>query len=250
MAKQAWYRDWFNSPYYHLLYQHRDESEAEQFIATLMGHLHLPNGSFVLDVACGKGRHSVALAEMGYEVTGIDLSAASIAEARLQEHSHLHFYQHDMRSSFRINYYDLVLNCFTSFGYFKTRREHDNAIRTMALSLKPQGQLVIDFLNVPFAAKRLEKSQVVERNEVQFHVTKWQDEHHFYKQIQITEKGKHQLRHLHTERVAKFSLGDFNEMLGDQGLQINAVFGDYQLSPYQLQTSPRMVILAGKRQVG
>ena len=82
MADKAWFKDWFNSPYYHLLYQHRDENEAEQFIKTLIGYLQPAKGATMLDIACGKGRHSMALAEMGFDVTGNDLSEASISEAK------------------------------------------------------------------------------------------------------------------------------------------------------------------------
>jgi len=94
---KTWFKDWFNSHYYHLLYQHRDDQEALDFIEKLVAHLQPAPGSKMLDVACGKGRHSKALAEMGFDVTGIDLSDESISEAKLNESDSLHFYQHDMR---------------------------------------------------------------------------------------------------------------------------------------------------------
>ncbi len=72
MPDKSWYKDWFNSDYYHLLYQHRDEDEATRFITKLIEYLKPAAGSTMLDVACGKGRHSKALAEMGYDVTGMD----------------------------------------------------------------------------------------------------------------------------------------------------------------------------------
>ena len=121
MPDKAWYKDWFNSHYYHLLYQHRDEEEALLFINRLIQYLQPPKGSTMVDVACGKGRHSKALADMGFDVTGIDLSAASIEEAKQDEDEHLHFYQHDMRLPFWINYYHYAFNFFTSFGYFSSR---------------------------------------------------------------------------------------------------------------------------------
>lgn len=247
MPDKAWYKDWFNSPYYHLLYQHRDEEEASRFIETLIRYLQPEKGSLMLDVACGKGRHSIALAEMGFDVTGIDLSGASISEARLQETAHLHFYQHDMRQLFWINFFQYAFNFFTSFGYFRTRREHDNTIRTIAQSLRKGGLFVIDYLNVHHAEQQEERSFTTTINEVTFHITKWQDEEHFFKQIQITDKDHQAPRHLYTERVAKFSLGDFNDMLAYQGMQIEEVFGDYQLGHYDLKTSPRLIILARKR---
>lgn len=247
MPDKSWYKDWFNSHYYHLLYQHRDEEEAMTFINTLISYLKPAAGAAMLDVACGKGRHSKALADMGFDVTGIDLSEASITEAKADENEHLHFYQHDMRLPFWVNYYDYAFNFFTSFGYFRTRREHDNAIRTVAQSLKHEGLFVIDYLNVHYAEDRLEKSFVTTIEDVAFHITKWHDEEHFFKQIQITDAANKTPKHLYTERVAKFSLGDFTEMLAYQNMQVQEVFGDYHLGRYDLRKSPRMIIVAKKK---
>ncbi len=135
MAVKEWYKDWFNSPFYHKLYFDRDEKEAEKFILRLLNHFKPSKNCRMLDVACGKGRHSKFLAEQGYDVTGIDLSFDSIADAKQFENENLHFYQHDMRLPAWINYFDYVFNFFTSFGYFNTRREHDDAMSTMARSL-------------------------------------------------------------------------------------------------------------------
>lgn len=246
MPDKAWYKDWFNSNYYHLLYQHRDEEEALQFIQTLIQYLHPPAGATMVDVACGKGRHSKVLADMGFDVTGIDLSAASIEEARKEESDNLHFFQHDMRLPFWMNYFQYAFNFFTSFGYFRTRREHDNAIRTIAQSLKKEGVFVIDYLNVHYTEERLEKTFTTTIEGITFHITKWQDEDHFFKQIQITDAANSAPKHLYTERVAKFSLGDFTDMLSYQGMQVQEVFGDYHLGHYDVKRSPRMIIVARK----
>ena len=246
MAAASWFKDWFSSPYYHQLYKHRDDTEAFNFINTLIKHLAPANNSTMLDVACGKGRHSIALAEMGFDVSGIDLSLPSIEEAKESEHEYLHFYQHDMRLPFWINYFDYAFNFFTSFGYFKTTREHNNAIRTIAQSLKKDGIFVIDYLNVYYAESTMQKSTTTVVDESTFHITKWHDNHHFFKQIQVTDCNNKTLKHLYTEKVAKFSLSDFNEMLSYQHLQIQEVFGDYQLGSYDIKKSPRMIILAKK----
>ena len=126
MSEQAWYKDWFNSPFYHKLYFERDEKEAAAFISTLIDHLKPGPGSYMLDIACGRGRHSRFLAEKGFNVTGIDISFDSIAFAKKFEKANLEFYQHDMRLPFRVNYFHYAFNFFTSFGYFKTRREGKN----------------------------------------------------------------------------------------------------------------------------
>src|SRR5215207_10157301 len=131
-GENQWFRQWFDSPYYHQLYFNRDEQEATAFLNQLIDHLQPRPGSFMLDVASGRGRHSKILAAKGFDVTGIDLSISSINEAKKYESDNLHFFQHDMRLPFRINYFDIVFNLFTSFGYFGTERENDNVIRTMA----------------------------------------------------------------------------------------------------------------------
>jgi SAM-dependent methyltransferase len=246
MPNKAWFKDWFSSPYYHQLYQHRDDTEANAFINLLIAYLQPATQSTMLDVACGKGRHSKALMEKGFRVTGIDLSFSSIAEAKNYENESLQFYQHDMRLPFWINYFQYAFNFFTSFGYFRTRREHDNAIRTIANSLQKNGLLVIDYLNVHYAEDHLIANQQIAKEDTVFHISKWHDEGHFYKQIQITDATHAQPHHLYTERVAKFSLGDFTEMLAYQGLQIQEVWGDYQLGHYHTRQSPRMIMLAKK----
>lgn len=247
MISPNWFEDWFNSPYYHQLYKHRDEQEAERFLQQLMAYLHPVPGARMIDWACGKGRHCKVLNDMGFDVTGVDLSEASIQEALLEENEFLHFYRHDMRMPFRINYYDYALNMFTSFGYFLTRREHDSAIHSMAIGLRKGGTLVMDYINVKKAGLELPQSyQQKESEDLVFQIAKWQDEEHIFKQIQVADAPAGKLRHLFTERVAKFTLHDFSEMMGYQGLQIREIFGDYHLAPFDAAVSPRLIIIADK----
>src|SRR6185312_10731005 len=180
MSEQTpWFKDWFNSPYYYQLYFKRDKKEAANFIDKLVDYLKPKSGSRMLDIACGKGRHSVQLASKGFDVTGIDLSEDSIKKAKKKESDHLHFFMHDMRLPFWINYFDYAFNFFTSFGYFNTRREHDNAIRTVSQSLRNNGIFVIDYLNVHFAEDHLVHQSEIEINGVNYYITKWFDETHF-----------------------------------------------------------------------
>jgi SAM-dependent methyltransferase len=245
MPEKAWFKDWFSSPYYHLLYQHRDDTEALAFIKALINQLNPAPGSKMLDVACGKGRHSKALADMGFDVTGIDLSLASIEEAKQYEDENLHFFQHDMRLPFWINFFDYAFNFFTSFGYFRTLREHENAIRTIAQSMHSQGVFVMDYLNVHYAEDHLQKSdEKIADGGVRFKISKWHDEEHFFKQIQVQDNGV--TRHLFTEKVAKFTLGDFTDMFAYQGLQIQEVFGDYHFAHFDIRKSPRLIMIARK----
>ena len=248
MAERSWYRSWFNSSYYHKLYFDRDENEASAFIYTLLQHLAPSPGSLMLDVACGKGRHSRTLSSLGHFVTGIDISPDSIAFAKQDANEKTEFFVHDMRLPFYINYFNYAFNFFTSFGYFKTRREHDDAIRTIAKSLKPGGILVIDYLNTHFAEERLVHDEIKKINGTTYTIHRWDDETHFYKKILVTDKDLTKPL-VHTEQVAKFSLGDFNDMLSYQGMQVKEVFGDYELNDYDIRNTPRLILVAEKSRI-
>lgn len=245
MVENSWYKNWFNSPYYHKLYFERDEREAENFIRQLITYLNPPAASRMLDVACGKGRHSKTLAAMEFFVTGIDISPDSITYAKQFEKDNLDFFVHDMRLPFRSNYFDYAFNFFTSFGYFKTRREHDDAIRTIAGSLNAGGKLVIDYLNVHYVEERLvhNENKIIDKTAYDIH--RWHDESHFYKKITVTDPALSYPME-YTERVAKFSFGDFTDMLSFQGLQVEEVFGDYHFNSYDIRKTPRLILIARK----
>ena len=244
----TWFKEWFNTTYYHQLYFKRDDKEAADFIDKLITHLKPAPGSLMLDVACGKGRHSIQLSGKGFDVTGIDLSEDSIQEALKNENEQLHFFQHDMRLPFWINYFDYAFNFFTSFGYFKTQREHDNAIRTIAQSIKPNGILVMDYLNVHYAEDNMSHQSEKEIDGVHYLITKWYDETHFYKKIMIEDATMIEPL-IFTEKVAKFTLGDFTDMFAYQGLQIKEVFGDYKFNNYSVKSSPRLIMVAEKTRI-
>lgn len=244
--QKTWYRNWFNSPYYHQLYFQRDEQEAAAFIDRLLVKLNPPSNAAMLDVACGRGRHSIHLASKGYLVTGIDISDESIAEAKKHETEELEFFVHDMRLPFRMNYYDLAFNFFTSFGFFRTRREHDNAIRTIAQALKPGGSFIIDYLNAHYIENHLQYKSEFQKDDVTYYITRWLDETHFYKKIVIEDEANLQEPLEFVEKVAKFSLGDFNDMFSFYDLQVQEVYGDYHFEPYHVTNSPRLIILAKK----
>jgi SAM-dependent methyltransferase len=245
MAEKEWFKVWFNSPFYHKLYFERDEKEAKTFIRKLVKHLDLKPGSRVLDVACGRGRHCKILASLGFDVTGFDISPKSIEYAKQFETDNLQFFVHDMRLPFWGNYFDHAFNFFTSFGYFRTRREHDAAIRTIARSLKPGGTFTIDYLNVHFAEDHLITAETKQFKGTTYDIKRWHDESHFYKAIKVLDASL-TVPFECTEKVAKFSPGDFTEMLSYQGLQVEGIFGNYDLGDYDVKKSPRLIIVARK----
>lgn len=240
-----WFEDWFSSPYYHQLYFKRNKGEAADFINKLIAYLQPAKGAYMLDVACGMGRHSIQLASKGFDVTGIELSENNILAAQKKANNHLHFFKHDMRLPFWINYFDYAFNFFTSFGYFNTRREHDNVMRTIAQSLKPEGVFVIDYLNVHYEDDNFIPESEIVIEGVKYIIKKSFDETHFYKRILI-EDGNLEKPLIFREKVARFFLGDLIEMLAYQHMQVQEVFGDYNFSKYDVKRSPRLIIIAKK----
>jgi len=244
-AEAQWFASWFDSHYYHKLYAHRNDGEAAGFIDALVGHLQPEEHAGILDLGCGAGRHAKYLASKGFCVTGIDLAAASIREAKRSERPGLRFARHDMRVPFGRQAFDYVFNMFTSFGYFDEPSEHLAVVRNIASALKPGGRLVLDYLNIHYAEARLMPEEAREIDGVTYRVTRWTDAGHFFKRIAIEDERAAQ-RIEHVERVAKFTLRDFGRMFACHGLAIEAVYGDYRLHPYCDRTSPRLILVARK----
>lgn len=238
-----WFRRWFDSTYYHKLYAHRDEQEARNFIDALICQLQPSSDSSIIDVGCGTGRHCKYLASKGFQVTGIDLAFSNIKEARKSAGKSLHFYRHDMRIPFGNKNFDYVFNFFTSFGYFK-ESEHTVVIRNMSEALKDDGMLVLDYLNPVYAEKNLVAAEQREIDGITYNITRWADDKYMYKKIAIDDSdmpGSFE----HTEKVAKFSLRDFEEMFLLNNLRISQVYGDYSLGEFS-DDSPRLIMIAGK----
>lgn len=236
-----WFVDWFNSPYYDILYRHRSEEEARQFLSTLLGFLKPEKGSRMLDLACGNGRYSRYLAEMGYDVTGVDISDSKIEEARKSELEFLSFYRHDMRKPFRYNYFDYVFNFFTSFGYFQTDKEHIQTIRAARESLKHGGTFLIDYLNSPKVLKNLVGEEERELDGIRFKIFRYPEDGYIVKRIKLL----HRNRELEfSERVRAFSKEDLQSMIDSCGFKTEQIFGDYKLNGYSAENSDRLILVA------
>jgi SAM-dependent methyltransferase len=242
-----WFASWFDSHYYHKVYAHRDDTEAAAFIDALIARLRPEGEASILDLGCGAGRHAKYLASKGFAVTGLDLAAASIREARQAERPGLRFLRHDMREPFGRGAFDYVFNMFTSFGYFEQEDEHDAVIRNIAHALRFGGRLVLDYLNVQYAESRLTPSDVRVIDGATYRVTRWTDDRHFFKRIAIDDNGRENVME-HVEQVAKFTLVDFERLFARHGLIVEAVYGDYALNSYDARTSPRLILIARQRQ--
>jgi SAM-dependent methyltransferase len=240
--QKDWFKDWFDSPYYHILYKHRDEQEAQYFLDNLVNHLDLPAGSRVLDLACGRGRHSVYLNQKGYDVTGLDLSPQNILFANRFANATLCFDVHDMRRVYRENFFRCVLNLFTSFGYFATAEENQQVIRSIYTMLLPGGKAVLDYLNAePLVVEDRPVETTIDG--IRFRFRKKREGDHILKFIHVNDAGT---EHEYMESVRVFSVSEFREMFAAAGLHVEEVYGDYDLRIFDPAVSPRLIITATK----
>jgi ubiquinone/menaquinone biosynthesis C-methylase UbiE len=241
--QRKWFQYWFNSPFYHILYNNRDNEEAELLIDNLMVYLKPPTSSKMVDIACGRGRHSIYLHKKGFDVVGYDLSEQSIRYAQQFEQKNLHFYVHDMRKSSYINYFDYALNLFTSFGYFETEKEHIDALTAFKKSIKADGTLVIDYFNTQKIIANLTQQEIKTIEGIEFHLHKFVTEGKIVKHINFEHRQKD---YAFEERVQAFLLADFERMLHKCGLKIIDKFGDYHLAPFDELKSDRLILICKK----
>jgi len=238
-----WYENWFNTPYYHILYGNRNYEEAAFFVDNLLQHIDLPKKSRCWDLNCGKGRHSVYLNKKGYEVIGTDLSEHSIEEAKQYESDDLHFYTHDMRNLFYANYFDAVFNLFTSFGYFKSKHDDEKVFHSVYAALKPKGLFVIDFFNTACVTTTLKACDEKVINGVSFQIKKRIEGNIILKEIIAEDStGKHFFK----EEVKALTLEDFTWLAEKTGLKIKHTFGNYSLQPFDVNSSERLIIVFEK----
>ncbi len=242
--EKEWFNEWFDSPYYHILYKNRDDVEAKSFIDNLIDHLHIKPANKLMDLACGKGRHAIYLNQKGFDVIGLDLSEKNISHANAFANDRLSFEVHDMRETYLYEQFDFAFNLFTSFGYFKTKKEHEAAILSVAQSLKPKGKLILDFLNPYTVINHLIPEEIKVVDDIEFHITKdISSDDYIVKNIYFQHNSKD---HHFIEKVKALRRMDFMEYFENADLSIIDVFGDYQLSPYVAEESDRMIFVVEK----
>ncbi|HKJ34879.1 MAG TPA: methyltransferase domain-containing protein, partial [Balneolales bacterium] len=154
----SWFEEWFDSPLYEKMYANRDDKEAAQLADLLKEVMPAEQYSEILDLGCGRGRHSINFAERGYHVTGIDLSEVAIQKARSKAKKmnlDIEFIVGDMRKPLDRTF-DGIINLFTSFGYFRDDEENRKVLRAMQKMLRTDGLLVIDYLNAEKVKKDIE----------------------------------------------------------------------------------------------
>ncbi len=242
--QEEWYKQWFNTEYYHLLYKNRDEKEADIFISNLIKKLGLSIGAKLWDNACGRGRHAYFLSKYGYKVIGTDVCEHNIEEANKNFSLHnASFFVHDMRREFYVNYFDMVLNLFTSIGYFHYNYEEEKAIHVMGSALKKGGSLVIDFFNPVRLRNKIVPHETKKVKGIFFEIKRELVNEIVLKHIHIKD-GKKKLNYI--ERVKLLPKDFFVNSLEKNGIRVKEIWGNYSLHLYEEKWSDRMIFWGEK----
>jgi cyclopropane fatty-acyl-phospholipid synthase-like methyltransferase len=242
--KNEWFRTWFDSPFYALLYRNRSEQEAADFIDRLTEKLDLPERSSILDLACGRGRHSIHLFNKGYRVVGIDLSNNSIAYAKQFEKEGLKFLRDDMRTFELGKRFDAVFNLFTSFGYFENISDNHEVLKNVHQHLLPGGLFVMDYFNAIKVERLMIPYEEKEIDGVSFEIRKRIENGQIIKSITIEQENR---RMEFEEKVQLIAPSILENMLKSHSFEILHTFGDYFLNDYNSDLSDRF-ILVGRAQ--
>lgn len=239
LETNTWFASWFDTPYYHILYKDRNYREAQIFMDNLTHYLNLPDNAKVLDLACGKGRHSIYLNQLGFTVLGVDLSENSIEVANKNANETLHFEVHDMREPVG-DKFDAVFNLFTSFGYFD--KDEDNLKTLIAINenLSEYGFAVIDFMNVPFVLDNLVAEETKTVDSIDFQLKRYLLDGYIIKEIDFEDQGQ---KFHYTEKVRALTLEDFSQMMEEAGIYLLDTFGDYKLKKYHKKDSERLIMI-------
>ena len=243
MQKNDWFKNWFDSPFYHILYQNRDLKEAKAFIANLTNYLALGYSSNVLDLGCGKGRHSIELKKYYSTVKGIDLSPNSIKTAKEHETKDLTFEVHDMRNFKSSKKFNAIFNLFTSFGYFNTHNDNLKVLQSCNNSLNEKGILVIDFLNAHKIKMNIQHHEIKLVEQIRFKIERSIKNERIFKKINFEHENN---SYNFEEKVQLFSLNDFNDMFDQTGFKLINTIGNYQLHPFEPKSSDRLILIAKK----
>lgn len=234
----GWFKHWFGTRYYALLYGHRDEGDAELWVDAIMGQWNPSSCDRILDLACGRGRHARYFSEKGLKVTGVDISETSISEARVSVPDGT-FHVHDMREPFAHEEFDLACCLFTSLGYFEALDDDRAVFRAVFQALRPGGRFVLDFMNSDLVVRDLVATEDLERSGVQFRIDRVCEDGILVKRIRVKDGAE---VHEFEERVQTLAPFELESMATEAGFIIEDRTNGPVLTPFDPERSDRFVL--------
>lgn len=242
----SWFEEWFDSPLYELLYAYRNEEEANKLADLIERKIPVNAYPKIVDVGCGRGRHSITLAERGYHVTGFDLSPTAVGKAKRiaadRGLKNVKFLVQDMRQplSFR---FDAALNLFTTFGYFMENEENERVLASVNSMLKKNGLFLIDYFNSEKVEKELVSEDKGSHKGVDYTIKRYIDNGCVYKKIRFSGNNVDSPKE-YNERVKLYDREWFEDVMERTGFSVCEVLGNYRGDPFDESTSSRLIILA------
>lgn len=241
-----WFENWFDSPLYEQLYAHRDQEDALQLARFIARHCPPTQYPRMLDLACGRGRHSLNFARMGYTLTGLDLSPNALQKAThnaVAEQLEINFVLGDMRQALTETF-DVIVNLFTSFGYFADDAENEAVIYALAEMIEPEGVIWIDFLNSEYVSRQFIPYDEGQLTEWKYWIKRWIEDGAIQKEIHLVQPSSGD-EQLFREYVRLYDRDWFIRVLAKHRLILLQTYGDYTGSPYRPSTSPRLLMKIG-----
>jgi SAM-dependent methyltransferase len=241
----AWYKEWFGTEYLEL-YAHRDANEAEEHVDFVGRYLGEPAPRTILDLACGAGRHTAELRRRGLGAVGLDLSLTLLAHPPRPP-----AVAGDMRRlPFADASFDLVLNFFTSFGYFERERENFRVFEEIVRVLRPGGRYLIDLFNRDRVLANLRPREEQEIAGRRVEIKRWYDatSRRINKRIRLGEAGgAGGPPRSYLESVRAYSREEVTIGLRQAGLEVDELFGNFQGDAFD-RDRERLIIVGHRAQ--
>ncbi len=231
----------------HMFHQARIDSAVAE-VENLLKLTGLSGPIGVLDLPCGVGRHSVEFARLGARVTGVDRTEAYLAQARRRAAEigvDVEFVPGDMRSFVRDRTFELVINLYTSFGYFDSHDENLEVLSNFFRNLRPGGQLVMELIGREILAREFRPRDWSERDgQILLEERRIHDGYEKITSRWIVIDGEKRMEHTLTHWV--YGATDLRMMLEKAGFVDTAIFGSLEGTPYD-DSAKRLVARARKR---